>query len=72
MNSELYDTVRILTSVPVFLAVWALLITAAGPVYGILLCWIPAMLAGWIVGWLWPVIAIGALSFVAIFTVSIF
>ena len=60
MDRYQYDTIRVLVSVPTFLAVWAVLITAVGPVYGILLCWIPAMIAGWLVGWLWPVIAIGA------------
>ena len=61
MNRDTYSVGAVITGFLAFAAVWLYAISQWGLLFGLIFGWIPALIAGVVMGFLWPIVAVSVI-----------
>lgn len=70
MNGETYGAWAVIVGIIVFVGVWIYAISQWGFLLGIMFGWIPAMIAAFITGLLWPLLALIIIFIVGLYLLN--
>ncbi len=66
MEENIYGIGAIITGIIIFIGVWIYAIASWGFLLGVMIGWLPAMIAGLIGGILWPLIILIVVGFIGL------